>query len=173
MNDTERLKKVQKILEELDHSKESVLARELRSLLANRSSSDSDDNDEDGQHEVWPDTWDASLWADAFCEKNKIADRTSILSWFALAIRNGYDAGVRDANNARIEAETEASCQSIMEAYTTLKLAASRMVRMLDNVASDQSVLLATLEQVEHDIARADKLRYPLRRLNVKQPNSQ
>ena len=43
----------------------------------------------------WPETMDAMVWAEMFCEKNPGTDCGLMLAWFANAIMVGYDTAMR------------------------------------------------------------------------------
>ena len=44
-------------------------------------------------HKPWPHTTDAKLWADEFCKRNRAADHSTMLGWFANAIEYAKDHG--------------------------------------------------------------------------------
>jgi len=45
----------------------------------------------------WPQTMDAMVWAEKFCEKNPGVDLGLMLAWFANSIMIGYDTAMRGA----------------------------------------------------------------------------
>ena len=48
-------------------------------------------------------TIDAKILADEFCKSNSATDHSAILWWFANAIMQGYDKGVKHASQEDVE----------------------------------------------------------------------